>query len=49
MAKPEISVISAGRNNLYGHPNKATLARLEKAGTNIYRIDLQGAVIFEFY
>ena len=49
MAKPEISVISAGRNNLYGHPNKATLARLEKAGTIIYRIDLQGAVIFEFY
>ena len=49
IAKPEISVISAGRNNLYGHPNKATLARLEKSGTSIYRTDLQGAVIFEFY
>ena len=49
MAKPEISVISAGRNNMYGHPNKATLGRLNKTGTRIYRTDKQGAVIFEFY
>ena len=49
LASPEISVISAGRNNLYGHPNKATLGRLEKSGSMIYRTDLQGAVIFEFY
>lgn len=47
-AKPEISVISAGRNNMYGHPNKLTLGRLAKTGTRIYRTDQQGAVIFEF-
>ena len=26
---PEIAVVSAGKNNRYGHPNKAVLARLE--------------------
>ena len=48
-AKPELSVISAGRNNIYGHPSPATLSRLNEAGSKVYRVDLEGAVIMEFY
>lgn len=31
-AAPRLALISAGRNNSYGHPHEETLARLEKAG-----------------
>jgi competence protein ComEC len=48
-AKPELSVISAGRNNIYGHPSPATLSRLNESGSKVYRVDLEGAVIMEFY
>ena len=41
---PKTAVISAGRNNRYGHPHRELLERLEKAGVTIYRSDLQGAV-----
>ena len=47
-AKPELSVISAGKYNLYGHPSPKTLERLEKAGSKVLRIDKSGAVIFRF-
>ncbi|MBO4681761.1 MAG: DNA internalization-related competence protein ComEC/Rec2 [Clostridiales bacterium] len=47
-AKPELSVISAGKYNLYGHPSPKTLERLEKAGSKVLRIDKDGAVIFSF-
>lgn len=47
-AKPELSVISAGKYNYYGHPSPKTLERLEKAGSKILRIDRDGAVIFRF-
>ena len=47
-AKPELSVISAGKYNLYGHPSPKTLERLEKAGSKVFRIDKNGAVIFRF-
>ncbi len=43
-----IAVISCGRNNIYGHPAKDTLKRLEDAGYNIYRTDRDGAVIIDF-
>lgn len=43
--KPEMAVISAGAGNRYGHPNPDTLARLEKAGSDLYRTDLQGTVV----
>ncbi len=43
-ARPEISVISVGKNNRYGHPGKELLERLEEIGTRLYRTDEQGAV-----
>ena len=46
--RPEISVISAGKNNRYGHPSPYTLKRLENTGSRIYRTDRSGAVILSF-
>ncbi len=43
-ANPRIAVISAGRNNSYGHPHKETLERLKNHGCRIYQTSLGGAV-----
>lgn len=42
--KPEISVISVGINNTYGHPKKITLDKLNALGTSIYRTDQNGTI-----
>ena len=42
--KPEIGIISVGRNNFYGHPNKEVLGRYEEIGTKIYRTDNNGMI-----
>ncbi len=44
---PKYSVISAGKNNFYGHPSDETLRRLEKSGTEILRTDLLGDITFD--
>jgi len=41
---PEIVVISVGRDNLYGLPDRDVIRRYEKIGSEIYRTDLHGAV-----
>ncbi len=41
---PQISIISAGEENPYGHPNPELLERLRESGTRIFRTDLDGAV-----
>jgi Metallo-beta-lactamase superfamily len=41
---PRISIISAGEENPYGHPNPELLQRLEETGTRILRTDRDGAV-----
>ncbi len=41
---PSISVISAGEENPYGHPNPELLERLEESGTRMLRTDRDGAV-----
>lgn len=43
--KPELAAISVGKQNRYGHPAQETLERLDTAGTEIYRTDLQGTVV----
>ncbi|UTR09332.1 DNA internalization-related competence protein ComEC/Rec2 [Evansella sp. LMS18] len=41
---PKAVLISAGRNNLYGHPHGEVISRLEEHGIAVYRTDIQGAV-----
>ena len=42
--RPELALISVGRNNKYGHPDWDTLVRLDNIGAEIYRTDLYGTV-----
>ena len=42
---PKYSIISVGKNNRYGHPNKEVLDNLEKS--KIYRTDEDGSVMFK--
>ncbi|MCH5252547.1 MAG: DNA internalization-related competence protein ComEC/Rec2 [Lachnospiraceae bacterium] len=42
--QPEISVISAGKNNRYGHPAREVIKRLKESGSQIYSTIEDGAV-----
>ncbi len=44
---PEYSVISAGKDNTYGHPHKEVLNILEKVGSQIKSTALSGTLKFE--
>jgi competence protein ComEC len=43
---PRFAVISVGARNVYGHPRREVLERLEQAGVKTYRTDMEGAVSF---
>lgn len=43
-ARPRLALVSAGRNNRFGHPTREVLERLERAGARIYRTDLDGTI-----
>jgi competence protein ComEC len=45
--RPQIAIVSAGRNNLFGHPAPEVVARLAAAGATVFRTDDDGAVIVE--
>ena len=45
--KPEISLISVGKNNRAKLPHQETLTRLETIKSKIYRTDQQGAIRFK--
>ncbi len=42
---PQYAVISCEKGNSYGHPHEETLSRLNDAGVEIYRTDLNGTVV----
>ena len=42
---PKYSIISVGKNNRYGHPNKEVLENLDDS--KIYRTDQDGSIMFE--
>lgn len=44
--QPQLSVISAGVNNTYGHPHPTVTDRLDQYGSQIYRTDTMGEVQF---
>lgn len=42
--RPDVSVVSVGAGNHYGHPAEETITRLQKYGSRIYRTDECGSV-----
>ena len=48
LVHPQAAVISAGVDNLYGHPHKETIQRIESCNPcpDIYRTDLAGEISF---
>ncbi len=42
---PKYSIISVGKNNRYGHPNKEVLNNLKNS--NVYRTDEDGSIMFK--
>ncbi len=42
---PKYSIISVGKNNRYGHPNKEVLENLKNS--KIYRTDIDGSIMFK--
>jgi competence protein ComEC len=45
--KPSIALISCGRDNRFGHPAPAVLARYAARGTTVFRTDQDGDVVIE--
>ncbi len=46
---PQVSVISCGEGNTYGHPHDDAVKRLGKIGSKIFRTDTVGTVIAKCY
>jgi len=44
---PAVAIVSVGRGNRFGHPAPATLERLRAAGIEVFRTDVDGAVIVD--
>ena len=47
LVRPDLVLISCGRNNRYGHPAKSVLNRLREYGVRWKRTDLEGAACME--
>jgi competence protein ComEC len=44
---PSVAVVSAGRDNRFGHPAPQVVARYREAGVRVFRTDVDGAVFVE--
>jgi competence protein ComEC len=42
--KPDIAVISVGKDNDFGHPSLRTIKKLERAGAKVFRTDEAGTI-----
>jgi competence protein ComEC len=49
LVTPDVSIISCGKNNIYGHPAPATLERLAACSSDIYTTPECGALIVDIY
>ena len=47
--KPEVGIISCGKNNKYGHPHKEVLTILKNNNVKIRRTDLEGTITYFYY
>lgn len=47
--KPEVGIISVGKNNPYGHPDEEVLTRLRRAGIAVRRTDEEGTITFRIF
>ena len=47
--KPEVGIISCGKNNSYGHPNKEVIRILQNNNVQIRRTDLEGTITYLTY
>jgi len=45
--KPELTLISVGKNNRAKLPHQETLTRIENINSKVYRTDQQGAIRFK--
>ncbi len=45
--RPDISIISCGYRNFYGHPHDEVVKRLQETESLVFRTDLQGAIVVE--
>ena len=45
--KPKYGIISAGKENRYGHPSQEVLDRFSNLNIEIFRTDQEGSVVFE--
>lgn len=46
--KPHKALVSVGETNRYGHPHQSVIVTLEDYGTEIYRTDLQGGILYRY-
>ena len=46
IATPEYAAISVGEGNSYGHPSNTVIDRLESMGTEVFRTDYMGDIVF---
>ncbi|WP_340371735.1 DNA internalization-related competence protein ComEC/Rec2 [Peribacillus sp. FSL E2-0218] len=47
--QPKAALISAGKDNRYGHPHKSVLGNLETNQIHVFRTDEDGSIIYKYY
>ncbi|MCA0986111.1 DNA internalization-related competence protein ComEC/Rec2 [Guptibacillus algicola] len=46
---PDIAIISAGKNNRYGHPDLGVVERLKESGAIVMRTDENGSITYTYH